>query len=234
MSESLKSRSLPHNARGIEVADLLTVEFGSDKAILIDKRRRDHYTLHAGYDSGVLDFHLTWGDEHGVERHKTLFAIRRVDLSGLLAELSPLLLHGYLGLVRRLRFGWLARNRIGVIRGLEFATNEDVAAVTTRNRRKRLVVEEEKVRANLDAPRYLEEVLDFPDGQPFSLFQGRRRIGLGWKFTDKFGRPRLFWLKLRDLIRFSNRVGPQLFQALLQHAIPQERYADYDGVLVPR
>jgi hypothetical protein len=225
MSGGTKTDKLPHGARGIQEGDFV-IEFGTDKVILLSRSRSEHYTLQAGNNSGVLDVHRTWRDEGGTERHETIFAMRRDDLLPLLQSVASPIHSGFLRLLRRLRIGWMARHGISVVRGLEFSSLDDIAAVTTKNQRRRLVVEEEKVRTNLGMPRYLDDVWDFPDG-PFSMSVGHRRIGIAWKVTDKFGRARLFWIKLRDLKRFGNQFGGQVIQAALRYAIPPEQYAEY-------
>ena len=229
MNEPLHANNLPYGARGIEAGPLV-LEFRRDKVVFLIKSNNDHYTLHAGNNSGVLDLHRTWTDERGVVRHETVFAIHHVNVPALLCELSTQV-GDLFKLIRRLRVGWLARHGIGVVRGLEFATNEDIGLVTSKNRRKRLVVEEAKVLRNLDVPKYLDDVWNFPDG-PFSLFRGNRRIGVAYKVTDRFGRSRLFWFKLRDLIHFGNQMTPQFIRTALRYAIPPEKYAEY-GVLAP-
>lgn len=220
MNEFTKPASLPYGARGFEAADV-TLVFGDDKLIFLVGAGREHYTLHFGSNSGVVDLHRKWQDEAGVDQYETLFALPHADIPALIRELSGPL-SDFPRLIRRLRLGWLARHRIGVLRGLEFATSADMAAVTRRNRRKRLVLEEDKIRRNVKVPRYLDDVWKWPDG-PFSLFSGNRRIGIAWKVTHRSGRPRLFWLKLRDLVRFGNQVGPQLIQTALHYAMPGER-----------
>ncbi|HEV2500039.1 MAG TPA: hypothetical protein VGY31_10715 [Terriglobia bacterium] len=220
LNEFTKPGSLPDGACGIEAADGGFV-FGADKLIFFVGVGREHYTLHFGSNSGVVDLHRTWWDEGGVERHETLFALSHTDIPTLLRELSGPL-RNFPRLIRRLRLGWLARHRIRVLRGLEFASSTDIAAVTRKKRHKRLVVAEDKIRRNVKVPRYLDDVWEWPDG-PFSLFSGNRKIGIAWKVTDRSGRPRLFWLKLRDLVRFGNQVGPQLIQTALHYAMPGER-----------
>jgi len=114
---------------------------------------------------------------------------------------------------------------------LEFATNEDISLVTTRNKRNRLVIEQAKVLRNLIAPKYLDDIWSFPDG-PFSLFRGNRRIGVAYKVTDRLGRSRLFWVKLHDLIHLCNQVTPEFTKTALRYAIPPEKYSEF-GVLAP-
>lgn len=224
MSEKSNPLVLPYGARGIE-AGPLAIEFTRDKVIFIFKSANEHFTLHEGKRSGVLDVHRTWTNEDGVVSHETLFAIRHSDIPSLLSELS-LQLSGLCTLVRRLRLGWLARHGISIVHGLEFTTNEDIARIAVRNRRKRLEFKEDEILRNIDIPKYLEDILDFPDG-PFSLFKGRRRVGIAFKVTDVSGRLRLFWVKTRDLTQFGNRMGPYLISAALRYSISREKYCEH-------
>jgi hypothetical protein len=224
------SFSLPHGASGIEFGDFV-IEFRNDKVVALAKDRGEHYTLHAGHASGILDIHRTWRDPDGTERHQTVFAMRHADLSAFLADLSPLT-SGMFRLFRRLRPGWLYRNNIGVVRGLDPLTDEDMAAVTRRRPgRKRIVVDEDKLRANMRIPEYLDEIWDFPDGA-FSLMAGGRRIGVGIKATDRTGRARLYWFKPRDVSKFFRAFEDRFIATALKYAIPREKYKEY-GVLEP-
>jgi hypothetical protein len=229
VNQAFRRIDLPYGARGIEDGPLV-LEFRSDKVVFLLKPLGDHFTLHAGNNSGVLDIHRTWTDERGVVRHQTIFAIRRADVPALLGELSTSVRQLF-KLIRRLRIGWLARHGIGVVRGLEFTTNDDLSLVTSKKQRNRIVVEQAKVLRNLIVPKYLDDIWSFPDG-PFSLFSGNRRIGVAYKVTDQFGWSRLFWVKLHDLIHFGNQVSPQFIKTALRYAIPPEKYGEY-GVLAP-
>jgi hypothetical protein len=135
-----KTFSFPHGASGIELGDFV-IQSGKDKVVLLTKGQGEHYTLQAGHASGVLDIHHTREDLSGNERHQTVFAMRRADLADFLNDLMPMTT-GMLRLVRRLRLGWLYRNDIGIVVGLEPVTDKDMAAIT-RRRRKRLVVDED-------------------------------------------------------------------------------------------
>lgn len=222
--------SLPHGASGMEFGDFV-VEFGKDKVVALAKAHGDHYTLHAGYVSGVLDIHRTWTDIDGTERHQTVFAMRRADLAAFLRDLMPMTT-GILRLVRRLRLGWLYRNDLEIVLGLDPATDQDISAITRRRPgRKRLVVDEDRLRDNVRTPEYLEEIWDLPDGA-FSVVFGGRKIGVGIKATDQLGFARLYWFKLSDVSRFFSVFQDRLVSTALQYAIPRERYADY-GVLEP-
>jgi hypothetical protein len=220
--------SLPHGANGFEFDDF-AIEFRADKVILFRKSSGDHYTFHLGNQSGVLDVHRTWKDETGVERHQTVFAMRHEDIPALLGDLSFLTV-GFFRVIRRLRVGWLYRNKIGIVYGLDPITDDQIARVTRRKaRRKRLVVDEEKLQDAMQIPEYLDDIWDLPDGA-FSLVKGQRRIGIGFKATDPSGTARLYWFKVRDVARFSNDVGAVVSQAVMRYAIPPDKYGHY-GVL---
>lgn len=218
--------SLPHGASGIEFGDF-AIQAGKDKIMLLAKGRGEHYTLEAGHVSGVLDIHRTWEDRSGKERHQTVFAMLRADLPDLLNELIPMTTR-MLRLVRRLRLGWLYRNGIGIVTGLELVTGEDMAAIT-RRQRKRVVVDEDRLRNNVKIPEYLEDIWDAPDGA-FSLVLRGRKIGVGIKATDRRGMATLHWFKLRDVSRLFAVLQDRFVATASKYAIPKDRYPDY-GIL---
>ena len=216
---------LPHYAKGVANEEF-AVEFGRDKIVLIVKSDADaghHYTLHGGTRSGVIDLHETI-PAAGADQHHTLFAMRHEALVRLLGEAAPML-SAFLGLLRPLRLGWLKHHNIGIACGVDPVSDEDIAAVT-RKQKRRLVVDPFLYQQNLFVPEFLEEVYDFPDGN-FALFHRGRQIGIGFKTTDAEGQVRLFWIKRRDLLRFGNAWQEKLGDALARLAIPPERYADY-------
>lgn len=216
---------LPNGATGIECGDFV-IEFLRNKVVFLPKSRGEHCTLHFGPTSGVIDFHRTWTADGGSANHETLFAIRHEDLLALLAELTPSATH-MSRLVRRLRLGWLHRHGITIVKGLEPTTHAEIAAVTNRHaRRKRLVVDEDKVHENIHIPQFLDEVWDFPDG-PFALFDHSRRIGIGIKTTDPSGQARLHWVHLRHLRRFFRVFHERLRKLVARHALPPDQYQRY-------
>lgn len=227
---SPRSFPLPHGATGIEIGGFV-IEFCGDKVITISKDRAEHYTFHAGGSSGVLDIHRTWREADGTERHLTVFAMRHADIPSLLTDLASMTTRMF-RFLRRLRPGWLYRHGIGIVRGLDPMTEAEMAAVTRRKpRRKRIVMDEEKLKANLRIPEYLDEMRDFPDGA-FSLFEDGRKIGIGIKATDPLGQSRLYWFKLRDVTRFFRSSEAHFLATALKYAIPREKYAEF-GILKP-
>ncbi len=216
----------PNGASGIEFGEF-ALTFQPNKIIVfLAKASGVHYTLHFGNKSGVLDLHRTSTDPNGQPCHERLFAIRHADMARLLGEAIPTMI-GMTGLFRRLRPGWLIRHNIGIVKGLELTTDEQIRAVTSKMKRKRLVLNEALALDNVYAPMYLDDVWNGPDGW-FSLFAGRRRIGLGVKATDSAGRARLFWVKCRDLVRFSARAQGQLIDAVGRYSIPPDKYGCYN------
>lgn len=220
----------PHGASGIEFGDFV-IEFRKDKVVAIAKDRDEHYTLHAGHVSGILDLHRTWREADGTKHHQTVFAVHHSNLFALLAEMSPRAAD-ILRLFRPLRIGWLYRHNIGVVRGLDPVTDADIAAITRRRSgKKRVVVDKDQVRTNIAIPEYLDEIWDFPDGA-FSLFKHGKKIGIGIKATDRTRHAHLYWFKLRDASTLFRRFETHFGAAATKYAIPKERYKDY-GVLEP-
>jgi hypothetical protein len=218
--------SLPHGAKGIE-ADGFAVNFAGDKLVFIPKSEGagKHYTFHTGPDSGVIDLHETTLDEEGQTHYRTLLALRSDDLPAVLGGLAPMLPE-LLSLLRPLRLGWLKHRDIGIARGIDPVSDEDIAAVTRKNKRRRLTLDPQLYERNVFVPEYLEEVYDFPDGT-FTLLHRGRPIGIGFKKTDAAGHVRLSWIKRRDLLRFGNDWGGKVAGAFERVAIPPESYAEY-------
>jgi hypothetical protein len=216
---------LPHGARGIE-GDNFALQFGADKIVFVPRSAAngEHYTFHAGPASGVLDLHETQMTSGRSEQHRTLFAMRRNDIPAALGEMTPLLAE-LLALLRPLRLGWLKHRDIGIARGIDLISDEDIAAATCK-RKGRLAVDPELYQQNIFVPEFLEQVYDFPDGT-FALFRRRRRIGIGFKTTVAGGDVRLSWIKLTDLMRFGRIWEPKVMTALASFSIPPERYADF-------
>ena len=169
----MEPHSLPHGARGIE-GDEFAIEFRGDKVVFIARSAGtgEHYTLQAGLKSGVIDLHKTQPNTEGGDPHRTLFALRRDDLPGILGKFEPMV-EELIGLLRPLRVGWMHRHSIGIARGVNPVSDEDIAAVS-RKRKGRLSLDAELYEQNIIVPEYLEEVYDFPDGN-FALFTAAAR-----------------------------------------------------------
>jgi hypothetical protein len=222
---NMEEHSLPDGAKSIE-NDEFAIVFGDDKIVFVPKGegREKHYTLHAGFRSGVMDLHETAIDDAGRKRHRTLYAVRRDDLSAVLRTVAPIV-PALLRMLRPLRLGWLKHRKIGIARGIDPVSNDDIAAIT-RKKQRRLTFDADLWQRHLYVPEYLEELYDFPDGN-FALFHCGRQIGIGFKKTDGDGNVRLFWVKRRDLMRLGYEWQDKVIDALRRFAISPERYAEY-------
>lgn len=211
----MERHSLPHGAKGIESYEFV-IHFGADKFVFAAKSTGEHYTLHAGPNSGVIDVHET--PHAGVSgQRRTLFAIQTQALPPILAGFVPTL-RELLALIRPLRVGWMYRHGVGIARGIDPVSDEDIAAVT-RRRKGRLALDPEAYRRNICVPEYLEDVYGFPGGN-FALFRGSRQIGIGFKRTAADGGVPLFWIERRDLMRFGQKWQAKVVDALIGAAIP--------------
>jgi hypothetical protein len=214
MSDSKAADPLPHNARGIDLGDFVML-FCADKIIVTRKTGGDHFTLHSGYKSGVIDLHRTWKDDQGSEQHTTIFAMRRDNIPALLRELNSL--PQSLGrLLRPLRLGWLGRRGIGIAWGVLPTDEEHINRVSDR----------EKLLCGIYSPEYLDEVRWQPDGQ-FTLWRNGRMIGIAFKSTDLHGNARLAWMKSQDLQRFQGQVWCLIREVAMRYAIPENDYHNY-------
>lgn len=83
--------SLPQRAKIIESHDYV-IAFGDNKVVFVPESlgQGKHYTLQAGLCSGVVDVHETENCGPGLKRHRTLYAIRRLDIAAVMADLSPI------------------------------------------------------------------------------------------------------------------------------------------------
>jgi len=215
---------LPHGARGIDLEGLSAV-FCSEKVIAFKAGDGEHYTLHTGWKSGIIDVHRTWKGPEGTENHQTIFAMRRDAIPAVCRDLASIEAE-FIGLFRRLRLGWLKHRGICVVRGCLPTTSDEICKVT-KKRRGRLVFIEEEVRDQLYVPEYLDEIFEFPDGA-FGLFKSGKNIGIGLKVTYQLREPQFYWIKMKDLSRFSGMWSRKILQVFMRHKIPPDQYSEHD------
>jgi hypothetical protein len=216
---------LPNGAKGIEIGDFV-IEFRANKIVAMKRDTAEHFTIHAGVNSGVIDIHRTWTNSGGHEEHETIFAICRDQIPAILQEMNvaPLEL---IKLVRRLRLGWLGHRQIGIAWGFLPVEQEAIAMVTyCRPRRKRLVFDTAAFKNQIVIPEYLDDIWDMPDGH-FSLWKKGCMIGIGLKCSKGNEWTRLRWIKIRDLTRLGTRLQKTVFEVAARHAIPPEQYYKY-------
>jgi hypothetical protein len=226
---------LPPGARAIGFGPI-TLAFAKDKLVFPLASPEEHLTVHFGPQSGILDLHHTRivGKEHV---HTPLFRIHRDNLMAMLEEFGRTYVPELLTVIRPIGPGWIAKRRLGVVVGLYAGNEAEIAKVTTVRKRK-VVVDPVRYIQQVSAPEFIEDLYDLRDGQCFTLHSTKRRnrghmIGVGFKLTDAYGRPRLFWFKVRNMLRISARSAEwlsELFKRYGQFVTPLPwAYAAPDG-----
>jgi len=210
---------LPHGARGLDLGEGVLV-FAKNKIVVTAKGACEHFTMHFGTDLQILDFHKTRKAADGSDIYTTLFTITHTNLAAMLQEIALPAVQALLGVLRPLRPGWMARKRVGAFVGL-MPAESDIPAVT-KIRRGKLVLDPDKLAAQVRAPEFLEDLYDLSDGQTFTLFACKnpsrpRRIGFGFKFTDPTGRRRLVWFRECQAVEAFKRIGTLLEAAAVKY-----------------
>ncbi len=200
MAEELNN-SLPHGAKGIDLYDFV-VMFAKDKLVLQSKLEQRHITLHLGPNSQTLDIHEKYIDTNGSIKYNTLFTITHENLALMLQEIAEPATHALSGVLKRLRLGWMVRKRVGAVVG--FIPVESEIQYITKRRHQKLVVDEEKLSANIWVPENLNDLYNLPDGHAFTVYDCRvsdkeKIIGFGYKYTDLTGKCRLVWCPFKRL-----------------------------------
>jgi hypothetical protein len=164
MMTQSNNNPLPHRARGMDI-DRFSWEVRPDgKLHLFDRDRGAfHWTVHPGTTSGVLDLHETSVNSDGIELHKTLFMIELQKVNKLLNELAPVIIPDLFSQFRPLRLTWLRRRNIRVAR-YPASTDAELAAVTYRNRRKRLEFDKRSFEAAVERLNSPDDLLSMADG----------------------------------------------------------------------
>lgn len=205
---------LPKGANGLDLGELV-LALARDKLIFTPKGAREHYTLHLGPYSRVIDVHKTTLREDGTEEHLTLFSITHERLLAMLEALTTPFLELLMSLARPLNPAWMEKRRVGVIVGL-LPTGKEIAAVG-RVRRRKFAIDPQKLAARAWAPECLDDLYDI-DAKIFTLFldqrnKAPRKIGYGFAVTDTRSRRRLMWIPDRNVADAMHRGS-----ALLQDA----------------
>lgn len=186
---------LPHGAKKIKMGDA-TLILANDKVVFSVKGDK-HLTLHIGSYSQCLDIHETTRRAGSTDEHTTLFSITHEKLALVFKDLEPVVGASLRKMLRPLRPGWMARQRIRAILGL-LPDGAGLAEVTAK-RGGTLMLDEEKLAARANALEWVDELYGLPDGQPFTLFSCSKAepkmIGIGFKYCDEIGVAHLKWLR---------------------------------------
>ncbi len=221
---------LPHRARGMDF-DKFSWEARPDGKVHFFSKGPGgfHWTLHPDTGSGVFDVHETWLNPNGTEVHNTLLMIKSGDLLQMLNELGPVVVPGLLAQFRPLSLGWLKRRKLTIVRDQPYTPSE-LAAVTERNRRKRLELNIQSLQQAMETPTTLEGMFRMPDG-PFSLLAirrgGTKRVGVGLKLTDPTGVAHLLRASTQGLLDWAEQVREFIEQVAPKYLIPPEDYPKY-------
>jgi hypothetical protein len=221
---------LPYGARGVDFGNFSWEVRPDGKAHFFAKGMGNfHWTLHPGTSTGVLDLHQTLVNQDGANLHNTLFMIKLEDFEKVLNELGPVVIPGLLRQFRPLRLGWLRRRGIRIMRH-PASTAGELAAVTKRNRRKRIEFDMPAFEAALDILNSPDELPGMPDGV-FSLVAIRRwgttRIGTGLKATDGNGTAHLLWARDEELLDWRQQTEETINDIVAKYEIAPQDYIKY-------
>jgi hypothetical protein len=190
--------------------------FANEKVVMSRKGDADHFTLHCGPISKILDIHRT-RTVGGLPAHETLFAITHEKLAEVMEEIAPALLEAFIEAIRPFDPNKLETTSIIAFTGLS-PSGEALAKIVTR-RKGRLLIDPKKMQAGIRRVNSASEMCDLPDGETFTIFSGarkdrRRKLGSGFMFTDERGRRRAAWVPDNRLKAALNRAGDALLESL--------------------
>ncbi|NWJ40964.1 MAG: hypothetical protein HXX12_08325 [Geothrix sp.] len=207
--------SLPHGVNRLDLEEAVLI-ICEDKLVLHPKDGDQHWTLHFGPISKILDIHRTRRAAGGAVEYETLFEISHERLGSLLGEISAELMSAFRSLLHPLQIDWMVRHHVSAEPA--FFPPESEFEELTRVRKKRLYIDATKLQDRIGHLAYLEDLLDLPDGRAFSIICHRNPLtpkdfGVGFKVTDPLGRPQLLWC--------SYRRGERQLKALVGKLMPR-------------
>ncbi|WP_306589404.1 hypothetical protein [Geothrix sp. 21YS21S-4] len=219
---------LPHGLKKLDLGGAVLAFLG-DKITFNPKKSHYHYTFHFGQVTKVMDVHRTRRVKGEPEVHETLLKIPYERLPTFIEGMGQEILDAYWSVLRPLRIGWMARNRIGAEPAL-FPSETGWPEVTSA-RKGRLHIDEEKVAARMGQLEFLDDLYDLPMGQCFSLISCRnpyrwKTFGFGIRLVGRHGQPKLFWCPYRAISRRLNQLGSKMEAFIL--ALQKSGPADND------
>lgn len=217
-----KDSASPAEAENSSTQKIKGIDLGDGLLLMLDnmlvataKGSTVHLTVHFGPASKILDIQLTSRTPGGLAHHEKLFEIPHDKLEILSNEILLPATHRLSRAFRRLRPGWMARNRIEVILGMFPPQEADLRSLFTVRKRK-LVPSPDKIKQNIRAPEFYEDLYNLRDYEGFTLVGWKKRrskpaiIGIGLKLTDIFGNPRLIWLTRQRIDDAVKEIGKLL------------------------
>ena len=212
--------ALPKGVNGIDLGELVLV-LARNKLVFTPKGTREHYTLHLGPDSKVIDLHKTILRADGTSEHLTLFSIPHGRLIAMMEELALPFFELLMGLARPLSPTWMDRRRVRAVVGL-LPAGPDAHAVG-RVRHRKFGIDPKKLAARTWAPDCIDELYKL-DGKIFTLFmaqknRGLRKIGYGFPVTDARRKHRLLWIPDRSLAEAMQRGSALLTDTAAKYGV---------------
>lgn len=211
---------LPKSVNGFDLGELV-LALAKDKLVFTPKGAREHYTLHLGPRSRVIDLHKTTLRADGASERVTLFSITHERLLAMMEELAQPLGDLLLGLARPLNPIRMEKRHVGAVVGL-LPTWADTAAVG-RVRHRKFAIDPRKLAARTWAPDFIDELYDL-DGKIFTLFliqrnRAPRKIGYGFSVTDGRRQRRLLWIPDRYAAEVLQRGSALLKDAAAKYGV---------------
>lgn len=205
-----KKKALRLNDPALDIPGLTIRRLSDGKLVFKKEGDHCHYTLHPGHDSGVLDLHRTWETSPATDpaSHETIFSIAWTDVAKILAEFSVGLPEELFSLLRPVRLGWMARQRLGIAVIPDDIRSGDITCIKIR----RAEATEEELRRRLQIPEYLDDVRHTPNIAAL-LYDCKRDPPklFGLFFTYAMGGEiGLRWVKMSDLDHLGRRLEHRL------------------------
>lgn len=125
----------------------------------------------------------------------------------------------FLRLLRPIRLGWIARNRIAVV---AFPTEAQLDGVSEIKISLGSLESEKLLRGWFLVPEFIDDIFDMPN-MAFLLFKSRLKASLPYGIMFKFPdcKANLKWIRLRDLRRWSRRMEGAYLQTFEPYIVSQ-------------
>jgi hypothetical protein len=220
--DDLRDAEEPPQAKGIDAGDLRFV-WGQDKIIFATKNRAEHFTVHFGPDSKVLDVHRTLEGPRGSTSHETLFSITHEKLVAIFSEIAHPLFRVLSGIAVPFPPSLLRRPDVTAIVGIPLSLEQFVSV--SRMHKRRLAADPAKVRSRLWVAQSFDELQTIGDGEFFTVLSRRRNkqprhIGNGFAVSmEGGGRRQVAWIPSHRFALAMSGAERLLRQAAARHGI---------------